>query len=93
MIEIIHSTTQVARKKYRDDYFIDFFDYYSRPENMTFAELRIWVQYKRKRGVINPGDVYVRQFNKDVSSGAKWTFRIWEPMHKICCKYDLHSID
>lgn len=88
MIEIIHQSEQKARKSYRCDACNFLFEFEPRDLGLTFSEMREMVKARQKGYRILPGEVYVRQFNKD--GGDTWVFRAIPAIDKICVKYDLY---
>lgn len=100
MTQIIHNSTQKARKQYDDDAywliceFVDDISHLGLRKKFSFAELRLMVTIKQRRPearYIMPGDSYVRQRNK--MDGDIFTFKAKEAFHDFCCKYDLYPED
>lgn len=100
MAQVIHNSTQKARKKYDDDAYefirelVDDISHWGLRKKFLFAELRLMVTIKQRRPearYIIPGDSYVRQRNK--MDGYIFTFKAKEAFHDFCCKYDLYPED
>lgn len=96
MPEVIHNTTQTARKEYDDDAYefiavmVDYYNWHPR-QRFSIAELRLLVLVKQRSPLarkIMPGDVYVRQRNK--MDGSIYTFKAKQSFHDLCCKHDLY---
>lgn len=91
MTQVIHSSTQVARKTYPDDGYYSVYeadkDYKIEGEMLTN-----YLRAKDNRPhLIQPGDEYVRQFNTD--SGQAWTWRTKKAFFDIMVKYDIWEDD
>lgn len=84
MIQSIHEKTYRARKKYRCSAYHEVLECY---DNLTLEEQAQVDLMRLKKGFIEVGDLYVRQFNTDGSS--VWTYKASVVMHNICIKHDL----
>lgn len=85
MIQVIHSKTYRARKRYRCN---AYWEVMEGGEGWLSDEEQCQVDMMRlKKGYIEVGDLYVRQFNTD--GGDTWTYRASVDMHNICIKHDL----
>lgn len=87
MVEIIHESRPIARKAYwcnACEFIQENGDY----TGFAMSDLRLIVKARRAGWKIQPGQRYIRQFNRD--SGETWTFRAIPEMHEICRKYDLY---
>lgn len=83
MIHVIHSKIYKARKRYQCDAYWEAL--YC--NNLTLEEQAQVDLMTLKKGFIEVGDLYVRQFNTDGSS--VWTYKASVAMHNICIKHDL----
>lgn len=87
MITVIHESTPVARKTYHCDA-CDFITEALGAVPFTISDLRKIVKARRQGWQIQPGQRYVRQFNRDGSD--TWTFRAIPEMHELCLERGLY---
>ncbi len=87
MITVIHESTPVARKTYHCNA-CEFVREAIGDADFTISDLRKIVKVKRQGWKIQPGQRYIKQFNRD--SGETWTFRAIPEMHELCREYDLY---
>ena len=83
MIQVIHEKTYKARKRYQCSAYWEALDC----NNLTLEEQAQVDLMTLKKGFIEVGDLYVKQFNTDGSS--VWTYKASVTMHNICIKHDL----
>lgn len=101
MVENISTTTQRARKDYRDDsaeFIKEAMDiirhgYLDRGKiiKFQFHELRAIAQLKANNWKIKKGQMYEKQFNK--MDGDVYTFRTLPAIGDICQKHKLYGDD
>lgn len=84
MIQVIHDEIYRARKKYKCNAYYEALNYY---DDLLLEEQAQVDLMRIKKGFIEVGDLYVRQFNTDGSS--VWTYKASVAMHNICIKYNL----
>ena len=92
-VEVIHESTQVARKSYHDDScesVMESLDYL-KFKGLSFSEWRSIAKAKASGWKIQKGQKYVSQFNK--MDGQTFTFRTLPDILAICGKYNLYSED
>lgn len=95
MIEVIHTKTLTARKKYKDDGFewISEWIYWHCPVakgvKLKFSELRLIINWKNdvSNHWILPGMKYISQFNK--MDGVAYTFKMRKEMFDLAIKCGL----
>ncbi len=90
-VEVLHDSTQKARKQYNCDlaWFINDIEF--EPGKLSFSELRTLAEYKANNKKILKGDFYVRQFNKQ--EGDTYTFRAKKDVWDLLAKHDLLNFD
>lgn len=92
MVELIHETTQKARKSYFNDasHNIDSLRDFN-GMGLSFGEWRTLVELKNNRWRISKGEVYIRQYCKQ--GYDVYVFRTTPKVHAIMVKYDLYNND
>lgn len=90
MTTLIRETRPVARRPHRCDAYIWIRETY---ENgvFTYEELREIVKVRRQKGLIQPGQQYIRQVQ--IYQGEFCEFKALPKMDDICRKYDLYPDD
>jgi hypothetical protein len=104
MTQLITAQARKARKPHRDDsadYIIEAMDWIrtgalwggrvGEKRYLTFSELRTIAQLKANNWMIQPGQVYTKQWNKQ--DGRTFTFKSLPIILKICIKYGLYGDD